>query len=161
MFESGSSLFIYTGVVRDLVLRIKVGGEQSLLRALINFGLSHPLTLAELSLCDEIMPVPSSFWGRLRGSIDLAYFFACECAYLSGKPLRMAPLAYHWRFFKRSRQKNRLAMQLNFPIRRDSIRTLLIDDVITTGFSLLKLAFKLEESQCRFLTLSDAYSTRE
>jgi len=160
-FTSGSSLFSYQGIIRDLILRTKVGGDHTVLRALVDLFLEQPQSWKELDSCEHIVPVPSSFVGRIRGGIDLAYFIARECAYYSGKKLRLAPFSSHWRIFKRSKQKQRPALQLNFPRRRDSIPTLLIDDVITTGFSLLKLAYKLEESQCRFLTLGNAYSIRE
>ena len=160
-FSCGSSLYPYKGIFRELILRAKVGGDQRLLRALVDLCLEHPYTKRELDYCEEVVPVPSSFSGRMRGSTDIAYFVARECAYRFGKRLSLAPFGGYWRCFKRSKQKQRVALRLNFPRRRDSIPTLLIDDVITTGYSLLQLAFKLEKSQCRFLTLGDAYSTRE
>ncbi|MFK7828082.1 MAG: ComF family protein [Oligoflexales bacterium] len=160
-YPIGSSLYSYKGVIRDLILRTKVGRDHTLLKVLVDLFLHHPSTKRELDLCECIMPVPSSFSGRIRGSIDITYFLARECAYHWNKKLMIAPIANHWRIFKRSKQKLRSARQLNFPVRRDSIPTLLIDDVITTGFSLLQLAYKLENSQCRFLTLGNAYSIRE
>ena len=157
----GVSLFSYQGYFRELILKTKVAKDHQLLPALVDLCLEHPYTKEEVARCEVIMPVPSSFWGRMRGGIDIAYFIARECAYQFGKRMRLAPFGSHWRIFKRSMQTQRLAMRLNFPRRRDCIPTLLIDDVITTGFSLLQLAYKLENSQCRFLTLGNAYSTRE
>ena len=157
-FDCGKSIFNYDSVIRELILRAKIKGEFKAIQCILELSLDHPAMIEEMKLCEQVVPVPASFIGRLKGQIDLAYLFSSHIAAKYKKKFLTINNSDYWSFKKRSVEKNRQPLILNFPRRKSSIPTLLIDDVITSGYSLNKISKKLPKAQCRFLTLACAYS---
>lgn len=159
---AGISLFRYEGAIRDLILRTKVSGDQYALSALRSLVLTSPELAEACSRAHQIIPVPSSLWGRLRGRIDIPWFLARDAALKYQREFSLAPVSLHWRLFKRARRRKNIAsskyeaISLQFSGRLGSIPTLLIDDIVTTGYTLTQVASQLPHAQCSFFTLAEA-----
>ena len=154
--HSGSSLFLYRGVLRALTLRAKVHGDWQAMMLLCRLFVSHPRTLKEVSRSASVMAVPSSFWGRIRGKPDLAWMLTKKLSETGPVSMKSAPFQLFWRVQKRARARARSHCDLNLARPESSISTLIIDDVITTGYSINRLASAIGDSNCRYLTLSVA-----
>lgn len=126
------SLYRYEGLVRRLVLRAKVQGDQRALALLVTLAVplsrveaaadpqaadppvdgeraapGHSLGAASRRLAawaEVIIAAPSSLWGRLRGRLDLAAHLADAVARADGRRAMAAPLHLHWRLGKRALQ---------------------------------------------------------
>ena len=157
-FENGQSLFRYTGLIRDLILKAKVHANLRSLECIIELCINHELTQQEAKICQQVAPIPSSFIGRLKGQYDLAYFLASEISRAYNKEFIDRWYLGSWGIYKRSVEVDRDPLPLNFPQVDRSIPTLLVDDVVTSGFSLLNFSKKLPKAQCRFLTIASAYT---
>lgn len=155
--SSGRSLFEYSGLLRALILRVKISGDFAALRLLCDLFLTHPLSKIELEQAASVMVVPSSFWGRIRGKIDLAWFLGHELACEGGKPFVSAPTRLFWQLRKQALARGRSECHLKLAVSGEKISTLIIDDVITTGYSISRLSSVLGKADCRFLTLASAF----
>lgn len=112
--------------------------------------------------CDFIVPAASSLFSRLHGRCDLAWFLAKTLSRESGVKLVSPPWFFHFSLKKRSLKKRDGE---SFPLHSfmkedpDKPKILLLDDVLTTGFTLEKLARQYESHfSIRALTL--AYARR-
>lgn len=155
-YRSGRSLFLYQGILRRLILRAKVHGDLQAMMLLCDLFVTHPQTIEAVRQCKGVMAVPSSFWGRIRGKPDLAWVFAKKLSKLWKVSMIPAPLRLHWNVHKRARARGRSHCDLNLGSTKSSISILIIDDVITSGFSVKRLASAIGDSNCKFLTLSVA-----
>lgn len=140
------ALYPYMSPLRELVLRVKITGSlrarQAVLR-LLNDKLQH------LPCPQVIVPAPSSLWSRLRGRHDLAWMIAHYLARQTGARLIEAPLFTQWRLSKQTRARQReLYRPPNLPQKLLKLmlprvagqKILLIDDVITSGATMRRLA---------------------
>ena len=153
---AGCSLFEYSGLLRRLILRVKVTGDLAALRLLCDLFATHPLTHTSLQKAASVMVVPSSLWGRVKGRIDLAWCLGHRVASEHKLPLRTAPGRLFWKLKKQAFSQDRKYCHLNLESCDGSMSTLIIDDVITTGNSIRRLMSEIKEKGCRFLTLSSA-----
>ena len=156
-FEYGHSLFVYDGALRALLLKAKVQNDFRALQVVKWLFLRWAVLPSELNWCTHILPIPSSFWGRIRGQWDLPWLLSFELSKQSGKPMLQAPFYLHWRLNKRALKKNRSVTPLLFPRGDYNIRILMIDDVITSGYTINHMASSFKDATCRFLVVGDAY----
>lgn len=157
IFYSGSSLYRYNSSMRKLIHRAKIYGDLRVVRCLIHLFLNHDKIRFLERQKFQITPIPSSFWSRWRAKTDLAWLFAFYLAQKFSLRFQEAPFSLYWRIKKRSFQQERCRMLLNFLDRSAPISTLLIDDVVTSGYSLKRTERSLKDKNCFFLTLSEAY----
>jgi predicted amidophosphoribosyltransferase len=169
----GSSIFRYQGAIRSLILRAKVHGDLYALSALRSLFLASPALAEACEKTRYIVPMPSSLWGRLRGRIDIAWILADDTAKKFGRFLRPAPWHLHWRIKKRALSHTRARQELSLfqgeylrAMRpgddegsedNNAVPSLLIDDIVTTGFTLTQVASQLKNVSCSFFTLAEAY----
>jgi predicted amidophosphoribosyltransferase len=155
------SLLRYEGAAVDLILRAKVRGDQSALRLCGTLLAAWPTARRAARAADAIVASPSSLWGRLRGRLDLAAHLAETLARLEGRPVLGAPRSQFWRIAKRARLEgdarrtdadsahgSRASSHREAPAAA-TLRLLLVDDVVTTGWTLATLARALSEGPAR------------
>ena len=156
-----TSLYKYRSVIRTLILNAKVRNNHKALKLLIDLAISRMETTSIIAWCDLIMPSPASLWGRFRGRLDLAGHFAASLAEVSGKPLVVAPFELHWRWRKQALAKKSSRFQgteehdlIRNLLHRwqkkwcpprpspglKNCRVLIVDDVVTTGKTLDRVA---------------------
>ncbi len=162
-------LFEYREPLRNLILRAKVKSDVKTIESLIQVGLSR-IEVQKLSEWAEIiMPIPSSLWGRCRGRFDIAYLLAQALSEKYHRILQTAPFSCHWHIKKRAMKKNRKRKEIptvqrlsndgeeiQNPITTSRKRILLVDDIVTTGYSMISIAEKLEYSEVKALALAEA-----
>lgn len=166
------SLFAYDDPIRSLVMRAKVQSDHQAITCIEQLFQSDCTARGLALWCDAIVTAPSSLWGRLRGRFDLAYFIAAALAESSDRPLLPAPRQLYWRIRKRARMQNRSIGEASkkifvggrcMPLTSSKQRLLIIDDIVTTGHTLMETASALESSSSvdlRFLTLASAFNER-
>jgi predicted amidophosphoribosyltransferase len=106
--------------------------------------------------CDLIVAAPSSFWGRLRGRVDIAAHLAAALAGKHGIPLGRAPWHCYWRMTKRAIQTQKSQNIVDFTSALEGQQILIVDDVITTGYTISKVAQEFHHQSLDFLTLANA-----
>lgn len=162
------TLFVYRDLVRRLILRGKVSGEGLCIKMLLGEVICDPFFKQLLVWADDITAVPSSLWGRVRGRLDipgiLVSLLKTELNY-SNNPLRGS---LFWRWRKRSLLDSKgdskliplSVIQLKSPpviSRPDARRNILvIDDIVTTGFTMAQIAKQLPRNHVRFFAIADA-----
>lgn len=171
-----TSLYHYRDVMRQLILRAKVRGDQRAVALLLKLAMDRMETQRVAAACDIIIAGPSSLWGRLRGRLDLAAVFAAALAECYNKALVPAPYDMHWRLQKQARaasSQRRKRRSLKHASRwQRLLRTywmqrharscckhsiLIVDDVTTSGWtihSLTKALARTEPREVHTLTLA-------
>jgi len=155
------SLYRYNSSIRSLILKVKIEGNYRALACLKYLFLNSPLSDEMVEKCDRIIPAPSSLWSRLRGRIDLAWMLGDSLAGTHKLSLRPAPLQLHWQLKKRSQLSNREKLASCSPLDETAGEksVLIVDDVVTSGYTLRRTATALKGENCRFLTLASAFHT--
>jgi predicted amidophosphoribosyltransferase len=173
-----TSLYRYHGLVRGFVIRAKVRSDHSTLDLIRDLMCARPEALEAASWADAIMPCPSSLWSRMRGRLDLGHHLAAGLAEATGRPLITAPPHLFWRVRKRAQHKaphpsqkgpqiaSLAALLLTRWIKVLSAnlpsRILLVDDVVTTGFTLCEVMATLPPGcTVRALTFAAGADARE
>ena len=158
-----TTIYNYLNPLREMVLRAKVKNDHRMLESLVNLLIEEKTTIDLANWADCIMPATSSFWGRLRGRFDIAYMMVLKIAKVSGKPLMSAPFKLHWRLKKRALQKkkkrgieNETSGEIIHREGQKNQKILLVDDIITTGFTLMNLAKNIENKEIRAIALCNA-----
>ncbi len=165
------SILPYRGWFREQCLRAKVDSDFSALELLIELLCFSPMISLAMHDIDVITPVPSSLWGRINGRFDLAMAIADHLARVYQKKLVLLPNAkYFWRLVKRSRLSRhaKVANTRNRPADEGSgeakptlrgkaqlgrLRVLVVDDVVTTGFSLKSAGDMINGPMIQYLAL--------
>jgi len=152
------ALYFYGAEVRKLILRAKIRNDLPCWLLLQEIFRRDPRAQALGRWADMIVPAPSSLWGRLRGRFDISFALSHSLAKQAGRCLKKPPPSLYWRLRKRARLKQRAALPLVFGqgAEANADRVLLVDDIITTGFTLSQVAAGFPGAQIRFLTLADA-----
>lgn len=135
------SVFAYGGTVRDLVHRLKYGGQPYLARFL-GRRMARAWEAHGTGVPDAVVPVPLHWWRRLRRGYNQAGLLADEVSQVLGLPL--LPALVRTRATRRQALLDIDRRQANvrgvFALRpRWSVRgrhVLLLDDVLTTGHTL-------------------------
>ena len=160
----GAALWDYHGgrpPFGELLLPGIKAGERGWMRALLDRARNAPLP-EWCEAADLIVPVPTTSWRRFRRGFDLADAFARLLSARLEKP-RLASLRKAWRApsqtgrpesQRRRLPKKAVLLKRAAPIQDRSI--LLVDDVWTTGTTLLRCAQALQAGgakEVRVLTL--------
>ncbi len=156
-------LFSYDQVVKEAVHAAKIASSYHHIRAWQEL-LCRRLDglLGDGQSFYAVMPSPSSLWSRMRGRADLAWFLAREIHRRFGIPMLSAPFHLHWRYQKQATRKGRQSQhqQVKQSERAYDKKTpclLLIDDVLTSGGTMLRLREALPEHEdCYGLVLAKA-----
>ena len=154
-----SSLYVYEHSMRELILRVKIAGDHLALNCLKQLWLNTEEGQKKVMWADCLMPAPSSLWSRVHGRFDLAYLLCHELSKTNKKKLLHPPKSLYWRWQKRSLLKSRLTMNFDNYHQQNEKKShlLIIDDVLTTGYTLNNVAKSLNETyNLRFLTLARA-----
>ena len=164
-FGAIQCLFRYDDIIVDLVRRAKISNDLDALKTLFDLSLASGMPQKAFLNYDLIVPIPSSFRSRLRGRFDIPAWFCERYKLIFGAHIMYLPWAHY--FFKPKRAgvntdklKNGARLNsyatswhehksLRFTSQVIGKKILLIDDVITTGFT-------ISEAQ-RFLMQSGAY----
>ncbi len=152
----------YGGLVRQLILRVKVQGDHRALRFLRALAEEARKDAHGLAAFDVVIPAPSSLYGRILGRIDLAGCVAADLARADVGFVAAAPFSLHARWRKRSRIKGRTAEDAGTRVALSRLGALLddrwlrtvaprlrgkrigiLDDVVTTGHTMLTTARKV------------------
>jgi predicted amidophosphoribosyltransferase len=169
-----TALYHYEGSFRRLLLRVKVEGDLVALALLTSLALARPESAALAGWAEVVVAAPSSLWGRLRGRVDACHAVAAALAEAHGRPLAGAPWQLHWRTRKRAQiaRGARIvspedpgrwgaALARGWLERRGprlaGRRVLLVDDVSTSGMTLLETAAALARAgpeEIRLLALA-------
>lgn len=167
--ESLHALYHYQGVLRSVVLRAKVNNENTAYTALCDLFCCNPQAITQGLAVDLIVPAPSSLWGRVRGRFDLAQGIALAMGETIGRPVEFFPRSFYFNYRKRAGRNNsnssdqqNILQHPSFKLWRDK-SVLLIDDVITTGFTLNYLRETLTQLNIRShaLALASAHESHK
>lgn len=138
-----TALFVYQGQIRDLILRAKVKNQWSALQSLCSLFVCNPLVLSMVADSDVIVPAASSLWGRMRGRFDVAQSVALELSRQVGVPLELLPTSHYLRGKKRAGQNDKETANGSIVSANqgflDQRRVLMIDDIVTTGWTMRAL----------------------
>ena len=130
---SGWTLGPYAGPAGAMVRRAKYNGDVATLRRLAAWGAAQ---LGAIDV-DLVVPVPTTWWRRLRRGMNVAEVLGEAIAATAGVPL-VAGLVRggggkRARLTRRARQAGHAPMLRSAPNVHIEGRVLLVDDVITTG----------------------------
>jgi predicted amidophosphoribosyltransferase len=154
-------LYQYEGLIRSLVIRAKVTNDA----VAAGFVVRYIMTAWQRDQKDEdlrlVIPAPPSFWGRIRGRIDLAELVAWSFGSLGhpvlsvipGGPLRSKRAGRNTlidRKFLKTDFFNKNIFYFNEKRRSQALisrykQILVVDDVLTTGLTMGSVFNQLEE----------------
>lgn len=165
-FANGFSLFAYQGFVKEIVIQTKIGQSwphQILLKELVQDAAKNIL-FPLLTHAQFIAPAPSSLWSRLRGRFDIASMMAEQFASVFGFPIIYPPLQSYARLRKQTAQKVRSSHLGCLPrvearFFYDSPYFLLVDDVLTSGYTITHTATYWPQLSYRYITFAKAVGT--
>lgn len=156
------SLWPYDSQVRQLILHAKVQNRFALLQFLGLKMLESLVFDPKQNVEQWIMPAPSSLWGRLRGRFDIAYWLAKKLSDSLQKKIILADSSLYWRLKKRAALSNKIrpenisytTSQVYIPLGSE---VLLIDDVVTTGWTCFQTIRMDPSRMYRILALADSF----
>lgn len=159
-FDRTLALGAYDGLLRDLVLEMKVDASG---RLAIAFGKLIALEWGEAIRSfnpDVVVPIPMHAWRRLSRQSNPAEALAATLARKLG--LRMEAELLQWRrdasaqvgLSQRGRFRNmRGVMQVRSSYRLDAPRVLVVDDILTTGATCSEAARALKRAGAAQVTV--------
>jgi predicted amidophosphoribosyltransferase len=153
------SILYYNDMCRSLVLNAKIKQNIIACECLLDIVVQSELTKSIMKNIDVIAPVPSSVFSRFFGRIDLAWMLALRLSIYYNKKFISSPYFMYWNFKKRSFKNKRQNTCLKRFAQHNSIapKLLVIDDVVTTGYSLARVgSFFCPSYNLKFLTIASA-----
>lgn len=156
-------LYAYHSFVRKLIHAVKIDGNTVALRYMLDSFIRHPEVVAASGV-DFVTSPPSSLWGCLRGRIDLAACLAQEFASKYQIPYMVAeklPVRWKTSLVKEARRSTRVDMrgQLNRVLKQRCLghlpRYLVVDDVMTTGTTVMRYLSSLPAASVKVLTFAE------
>ena len=154
----GYSKFRYTHKAQRLVVAAKISASWKAMRTIVKLTSVDQKAL-ELSQCAAfLVPAPSSLWSRLRGRADIALAIARALSAETGTPILRPPFAAYtsWRKQTRRRDRQQVAMKQGDGVEMDEPYVLVVDDVITTGYTICKTAAYWPNQPFRYVTFATA-----
>ncbi len=166
--------FRYQGVVRQLIMEVKVGGSRTGMRLLQRLMGENPVVREWIAWADLIVPAPSSLWGRLHGRLDIAGIWGEHLARKGGVALGRFRGPLFWRVRKRAfmgnwRQRTgRMKGVDNVSKSENTIinsvkcedviprRVLIVDDIVTSGFTMATIADHYRAQTVKLLGIATA-----
>jgi len=168
----GVSAFVaytYTGPLVQLIHDSKIRGHiptakflaRAFVRSLETGQIGKGIT--------AVMPCPSSLWSRVRGRLDLARILAESVADAWKIPLLPPPKSLMYSHKKRAQKKARNQIFFADDQRKNTPhfealdthpQTLIVDDVLTTGFTLNSVVHAVNGRFCRFAALASPHPER-
>jgi ComF family protein len=153
--ESGGIFYapyVYGGTLETMIWRTKFRGREDLALALGQLLANDEPAQALAARCELVMPIPLSLRSHIRRGYNQSDHIARRLAQTSGLPLHT-----NWRrrHTQPQHRLNRQARQSNIrgafrPVKGVENKTVLIvDDVMTTGFTLREAARTLLQSGAR------------
>jgi predicted amidophosphoribosyltransferase len=155
-------LYRYEGLIRDWILAAKVRNESTAYHLLVSLFLQHPDVESAMKEVVYVMPAPSSLWGRFHGKRDIPWGLCERLASYYHVKMLAPPFVLRWRWKKQAHQPRRtrnLSAELEptGPANPDLPLLLVLDDVVTSGGTLLRMKAQLQKRyRLRFLTLATA-----
>ena len=153
-------LFPYRGDLRSMILDAKIDGSVRALTLLRELWVGHQLPKLIGSLAAGIGAVAPSLWSRVRGKADLAGVLAYDLQKAAGRPSVGFPWGAAWRIKKRSFEGSRLRRG-EVPHSQPPVNTtkkertiVVVDDVLTTGFTMESLAMKIDATEVWCIALA-------
>lgn len=158
-----ASIFCYQYVIRSLVLKGKMGSSRQSARLLLNLIFAYlPDDFFDdvLALC----PAPASMKSRLRGKFNLASFWAYNIASIWDLPLLSWKGEHFFTWYKRSTMNASLRRSLAAEISvvegyapsSGQGKILIVDDVITSGYTIGSIIRTHPGHEFKALTLATA-----
>lgn len=166
--------FRYQGVVRQLIMEVKVGGSHTGMRLLQGLMGENPVIREWLAWADLIVPAPSSLWGRLHGRLDIAGIWAEHLARQGGVALGRYRGPLFWRMRKRAFMGNwrrrpgwmigvgdvsegkNSSIITNCCVGENPHRVLIVDDIVTSGFTMATIAGHYRTQTVKLLGIATA-----
>lgn len=126
----------------------------------MEFLLSHFEVKNLVKKASFLVASPSSLYSRLRGRVDLADLMADELQKAFGIKRCFPPFSAFFRVKKRSqmmtRTKNTLENYAQFQFKKKEEYFLIVDDVVTSGHTILQTASYWPDKKAKYLTLASA-----
>ena len=154
-FDGAAAPTRYEGLVRELILRLKLGKNRVLAHPLGQLLLAHAQGNGFHEQVDVVMPVPLHWRRRLRRGFNQAELLATDLASRLRLPLltrnlrRLKSTSTQTRFSRTRRfenVRNAFAVRDSAPL--EGQRVLLVDDVMTTGATASECARMLKRAGC-------------
>ncbi len=156
----GPSLFPYNEAVRSLILAAKIKGHLGALSFIITQFVNECISWPIVQHCNTIMPMPSSFWGRIKGRIDIAYHLAWYLSQHANKKFCRPPYAAGWHIKKQAMVNAKARRHEHMLNSRHALTTdrytLVVDDLITTGTTYAKLQQNIAKSSTGIISFASA-----
>ena len=157
---SGWALGDYSGDAKHFIHRLKIKSDHLLLSRSLKVLKNCDSLKRLVGPYDALLPVPSSLWGRMRGRYDVSYLLVERMSRDFCIPYMKLPVAsYMWRTTKQSKSRDRflskppgsqacppprqlveIADMLPRTKETGRLRVLVVDDIVTTGASLLAVS---------------------
>lgn len=160
-FNSTVALGIYAGRLRDIVLRCKHSGHESLARAMGQLLARQLESRTITSSIDAVVPIPMHWWRRLKRGIPAAESVAEGLAAELGSTIHANLLLNRRRTLKQgtlsmSERFQNVAQAFCLNPRYDiaGARILIVDDVMTTGATANAAARLLGEHNARTVQIA-------
>ena len=137
------SLSFYRDVWKELVLQVKIAGNRQALAAI-----KELLDKYYLQDYEVVIPAASSAWSRIHGRYDLAWMMAKYLAKRNKAGFLESPWHLQWRWRKQvAKRKTYSPSKVYLPSlpNLQGKKVLLVDDVITTGATMKRLAACVKE----------------
>jgi predicted amidophosphoribosyltransferase len=163
-----TSLWSYSGIISQLIRAIKIQANDALAAMLVSKIMAEIPALPWLQDIDAVAAVSPSFYSRITGKLDLAQVLCnAVCRKLSKPQIKISSMARHKNILKkRSQQAERgwslddiRAPKLRNPQKNQPVETkrvLVIDDVCTSGFTLVCHAASLPCCEVRLFSIASA-----
>ena len=160
------SLRVYEHQARSLIVRAKANRSFGSGKFVADEAAKQPVSIRLTDWAEQIVATSPSLWSRWHGSVNIAQLFAQTLSKSSHTPLMRAPYPLLWRARKSSfRDKDHRAGPLriesdSYILRQfqsvTSKRVLLVDDVITSGFTMAAVAQFYPNSEIKGLVIARA-----
>ncbi len=152
------SFYEYREPIRQIVLNAKIGKCFFSLKTMEDLLMKHPIFLALKLPHKTLVPAASSIWSRWRGSIDVAHHLANMIAKKFRLHLQYPSWEDYWKFKKQSFRDRKNENYISYLTNDHSQigNKILVDDVLTSGFTLFQLKKHFPNDVFKMMTFASA-----